>query len=201
MLISKEPLNQQFTWEKQKKSGFLVKFYSYYLSHSLCENYKTHKWREILHFQKHSPLCNQFWKAAMFFIFVIFHFLCKLIILSSPLSVNKSKILKNFYWFFLVYDNDTWYFVLFECKFCNEIFIMIYYNDLSYVIFHFDSHKIYYFDPCWNAKCCLRMLAVIHHPPKFYHFDIRTRFLGWLLCFECIDFIQGNKNLNENYFF
>ena len=30
------------------------------------------------------------------------------------------------------------------------------------------------------------------------HFDWMTWFLGWLLCIKCIDFIQGNKNFNEN---
>ena len=52
---------------------------------------------EILHSQKHSPLHNRFIKLAIFFIFVIFHSLCRLIILSSPLSVNRYNILNIFY--------------------------------------------------------------------------------------------------------
>ena len=125
-------------------SEILLTFFSFYC----CENYKTHKCREILHFQKHSRLHNQFWKAAMFFIFVFFHFPCKVIILTSLLSVNKYRILNIFKCKCLVYVRFTCSFVLSECKFCNEIFTMIYLNDFFHVFSYFHSHKIFYFDPC-----------------------------------------------------
>ena len=135
----------------------------HFLSYCCCQNYKTDKCREILHFQKHSRLHNQFWKAAMFFIFVFFHFLCKVIILTSLLSMNKHKILKISLWDYLVNDSYTCSFVLYECKFCNEICIIMYFNGSFNILFHFFSHEIFYFDPCWHSKSCLRVLAVLSY--------------------------------------
>ena len=54
-------------------------------------NYITATKLWFLHFQKRSPLRNRIWKAATFFIFPIFHFLCKDIISSNHLSLSKIK--------------------------------------------------------------------------------------------------------------
>ena len=59
-------------------------------------NSKKAKYREILHFEKHSSLCNRFGKRTMFFVFSFFHFLCKFRISTSPLSVTKNNISTNF---------------------------------------------------------------------------------------------------------
>ena len=37
----------------------------------------------------------------------------------------------------------------------------MYFNNLFCVIFCFYSHEIFYFNPCWHAKSCLWMIAVI----------------------------------------
>ena len=147
-----------------------MKFCLHFFSFCCCQNYKTLKCREILHFQKHSRLCYQFWKAAMFFIFVFFHFLCKVIILTSPLWVKKYKILNIIWWIYLVNDNYTCSFFLFKCKFCSNIFDLIHFSDLLYVIFHFYTHKIFYFGSCWHAQSCLWMLTV------------KTHYVCWLVC-------------------
>ena len=53
-------------------------------------NSKKVKQGEILHFEKHSFLCNRFEKRTMFFVFSFFHFLCKFRIQTGPLSVTKT---------------------------------------------------------------------------------------------------------------
>jgi len=94
-----------------------------------------------------------------------FHFPCKVIILTSLLSVNKYWILNIFKWKYLVNISFTCSFVLFECKFCNKIFTMIYLNDLFYVFIYFYSHRIFYFYPCWHTKsCCLRLAVLTTRP-------------------------------------
>ena len=98
----------------------------------------------------------------MFFILAFFHFLCKVIILTSLLSVNKNWIFKIFKWKYLVDNSFTCSFVLFECKFCNKTFTMIYLNDFFCAIFSFHSHEIFYFDPCWHTNSCRRMLSVLN---------------------------------------
>ena len=52
------------------------------------QNYITATKLYFLHFQKRSPLRNRIWKTATFFIFPIFHFLCKDIISSNHLSLS-----------------------------------------------------------------------------------------------------------------
>ena len=96
----------------------------------------------------------------MFFIFVFFHFPCKIIILTSLLSVNKYQILDIFKWKYLENDSFACSFVLLECKFCNQLFTVIYVKDFFHVIPFFHSHNFFYFDPCWHTKSCRRMLAV-----------------------------------------
>ena len=81
---------------KARKSRFLMKFCLHFFVCSCRWNSKTLKCREILHFQKHSSLHNRFWKRTMFFVFSFFHFLCKLIISTSTLSVDKKEIWRNF---------------------------------------------------------------------------------------------------------
>ena len=55
----------------------------------------------------------------------------------------------------------TWPCFLYECKFCHEICIMIYLNNLFNIILYFYLHEIFNFDPCWHSKSCLQMLAVL----------------------------------------
>ena len=152
------------------KTGFLVKSCSHFLCFCCRQNYEIHKCKQILLFQKHSPLHNQFWKQVIFFIFVYDHFSCKVMILTSPKSVNKNKVLNFFLWIYLVNDNYTCCFFLFKCKFCSNIFDLIHFSDLLYAIFHFYTHKIFYFGSCWHAQSCLWMLTV------------KTHFVCWLVC-------------------
>ena len=77
-----------------------------------------------------------------------FHFLCKGIIFTGLLSVNKYEILYIFHQIYLVCHSCTCSFVLFGCKFCNKIFILIYTNNFFHGIFHFHYLKNFYFDPC-----------------------------------------------------
>ena len=55
-------------------------------------NYKTAKCGDFLHFQKRISLCNWIWKRNTFFVFSFFHFLCKLIISTDPLSKTNREI-------------------------------------------------------------------------------------------------------------
>ena len=75
---------------------FLLPFFSIFLG----RNSKKATHREILHFEKLSSFCNWFGKRTMFLVFAFFHSLCKLRILTSPLSVTKNKKRKKFSTFF-----------------------------------------------------------------------------------------------------
>ena len=78
-------------------SEFLLTLFSIFLGRNSKK--ATHK--EILHFEKHSSLCNRFGKRTMFLVFAFFHSLCKFRISTSPLSVTKNKKSRNFQKFFL----------------------------------------------------------------------------------------------------
>ena len=79
-----------------KKMVFFSQFLHTLFFIFLGRNSKKAKHWEILHFKKHSSLCNRFGKRTMFFVFSFFHFLCKFRISTSPLSVTKNKISINF---------------------------------------------------------------------------------------------------------
>ena len=122
---------------KARKSRFLMKFCLHFFVCSCRWNSKTLKCREILHFQKHSSLCNRFWKRTMFFVFSFFHFLCNLRISTSPLSVTKNEIFSNLHYIFFIDLSLIWFFFMFECKLCKKISIMIYLNDYFSLIIQF----------------------------------------------------------------
>ena len=67
-------------------SEFLLTLFYIFLG----RNSKKATNREILHFEKHSSLCNRFGKRTMFFLFSFFRFLCKFRISTSPQSVGGS---------------------------------------------------------------------------------------------------------------
>ena len=72
-------------------SEFLLTLFSFLLGRNSKK--ATHK--EILHFEKHSSLCNRFGKRTMFSVYSFFHFLCKFIISTAPWSLTKNEILSK----------------------------------------------------------------------------------------------------------
>ena len=137
---------------KARKSRFLMKFCLHFFVCSCRWNSKNLKCREILHFQKHSSLCNRFWKRTMFFVFSFFHFLCNLRISTGPLSVTKNKIFSNLPYNFSIIFNYIWFCFMIECKFCNKIANMTYLNDYQDIIIQFHSFLIFNFGPRWNTN-------------------------------------------------
>ena len=125
----KSNFNYAIHMRKARKSRFLMKFCLHFFVFSCRWNSKTLKCREILHFQKHSSLRNQFWKRTMFFIFSFFHFLCNLRISTGPLSVTKNEIFSNLHHIFFINFSYIWFYFMIECKLCKKILIMIYLND------------------------------------------------------------------------
>ena len=81
--------------KKDKKIKFFMKSCWHFFVFSCRWNSKTLKCGGILHFRKHSSLCNCFWKRTMFFIFSFFHFLCNLRISTGFQSMTKNKIFWN----------------------------------------------------------------------------------------------------------
>ena len=53
------------------------------------ENQEYEKLRTILHFQKHDHLGIWFCQVVMFFVFAVFHFLCKFLILNETCQNDK----------------------------------------------------------------------------------------------------------------
>ena len=124
---------------KTRKTRFFMKFRLLFFICSCRLNSKTLKCREILHFQKHSSLCNRFWKRTMFFVFSFFHLLCNLRISMGPLSVTKNKIFSNLHYIFFVNFSFICFFFMFEYKLCKKISIMIYLNDYFSLIIQIQS--------------------------------------------------------------
>ena len=83
--------------EYKQENDFSVNFCLHFFFISWGRNSEKAKYRENLHFERHCSLCNWIGKKTMFFIFSFFHFfLCKFRISTSPLSVTKNEISKNF---------------------------------------------------------------------------------------------------------
>ena len=99
-LVKKLSHRQSYHWESCITLAKLLIRKNLKNSFSWGRNYKMAKCGDFLHFPKHSPLCNWIWKRTMFFVFSFFHFLCKLIISTSTLSVDKKEICRNFQKFF-----------------------------------------------------------------------------------------------------
>ena len=99
-------------------------------------NSKKAKYREILHFEKHSSLCNRFGKRTMFFVFSFFHFLCKFRISTSPLSVTKNEISTNFQSNFFGNIGQTWSFCWINANFSFKYYIWA----ISIIFIHLFLH-------------------------------------------------------------
>ena len=142
-------------------------------------NSKTLKCSKILHFQKHSSLCNRIWKRTMFFIFSFFHFLCKFRISTTPLSVNKNEIFRNLQQLsFINLGHIKLIFVL-ECKSCKILLRSTFFTDFFDTIIQFYLDSYLYFDPRWNKKCWLRRLAVLCHWRRFTENFYKFLFCHW----------------------
>ena len=102
-------------------------------------NSKKAKHREILHFKKHSSLCNRVGKRTILFIFSFFHFLCNLRISRSPLSITKNETFSDLHYIFFINFSFIWFFFMFECKLCKKISIMKHLNEYFSLIIQFQS--------------------------------------------------------------
>ena len=109
--------------------------------------------REILHFEKHSSLRNQFGKRTMFLFFVFFfHFLCKFRISASPLSVTKNKKTSKFSIIFFKYYWLNLVLLLDKCKFLFWISNLTHLNHFYSIVFAFSFIYFFLFDLLWNAN-------------------------------------------------
>ena len=66
-------------WQSRVLEKYILKF----------ENQEYKKLRTILHFQKHDHLGIWFCQVVMFFVFAVFHFLCKFLILNETCQNDK----------------------------------------------------------------------------------------------------------------
>ena len=123
-------------------------------------NSKKAKYREILHFEKHSSLCNRFGKRTMFFVFSFFHFLCKFRISTSPCQWPKIKSVQIFKVIFLVTLAKLGPFAE-----SMQIFLLNIISEPSQSsLFTYFCIFIYTFFLFWSSlkhKCCLRREAVL----------------------------------------
>ena len=103
-------------------------------------NSKEAKYREILHFEKHSSLSNRFGKRTMFFVFSFFHFLCKFRISTSPMSVTKNKISTNFQSNFFGNIGLTWSFCWIIANFSFKYYIWAISIIFIHLFLHFHSY-------------------------------------------------------------
>ena len=107
-------------------------------------NSKKAKYRKILHFEKHSSLCNRSGKRTMFFVFSFFHFLCKFRISTSPLSVTKNKQVQIIKVFFLEHWLDL-VLLLNQCKFFFKYHIWAISTIFIHLFLHFHLYYFFYF--------------------------------------------------------
>ena len=103
--------------------------------------------KEILHFEKHSSLCNRFGKRTMFFVFLFFYFLCKFRIQTSPLSVTKIEKGINFQQIFFINIGYTWPFLQNKCKFFFLISCVSCLTHFHSLVFLFPFFHYFHFDP------------------------------------------------------
>ena len=92
-------------------SEFLLTLFSIFLG----RNSKKATLKEILHFEKHSSLCNRFGKRTMFLVFAFFHSHCKFRISTSPLQPEiLGKLISELLFFLRFFLNFPRPYILIE---------------------------------------------------------------------------------------